>query len=174
MRHLIKVLVTRRVLLSMVFITVFVNFPDSLLAQNQNSTMKKNKALVQKGFDKWTNGTGNFFELLDDDVVWTITGKSPISKRYYGRKQFMEEAIAPLNERLSQLIVPTLSGIYADGDMVIALWNGKATAKDGVPYNNTYSWHMKMKDGKIIEVIAFFDTIDLAELWERVPVTKAQ
>jgi ketosteroid isomerase-like protein len=160
----------RRVLLSVVFISVSVHFMGSLVAQNQKVMTKKNKQLIEQGFAKWADGTGDFFDLLSSDVVWTITGKSPISKKYYSRIQLLDEAIAPLNARLSQLIVPRLLAIYADGDMVIALWEGRATAKDAVPYNNTYSWHMKMKKGKIIEVIAFFDTITLAALWERVPL----
>ena len=129
---------------------------------------KKNKKLVEEGFDKWADGTGNFFDLLSDDVEWTITGNSPISKTYTTREQFLNEAIAPLNDRLSSKIVPKVRGIYAEDDMVIAIWDGKAIAKDGVPYNNTYSWYMKVNNEKITEVVAFFDTIDLAALWERV------
>jgi len=78
------------------------------------------------------------------------------------RKQFLEEAIAPINERLSVKIVPRVRGIYVDGDMVIALWDGTAIANDGQPYNNTYSRYMTMKNGRIVKVVAFFDTIDLA------------
>lgn len=129
----------------------------------------KNKQIIREGFAKWANGTGSFFDLLADDVEWTITGSSPISKTYTSRKQFLEEAIAPLNERLSEKIVPRVRGIYADGDMVIALWDGTATAKDGKPYNNTYSWYMTLKNGRIVKVVAFFDTIDLADLWRRIP-----
>ena len=92
--------------------------------------MKKNKQLIQKGFDQWTNGSASFFDLLADDVTWTITGNSPIAKTYNSRQQFLDEAITPINERLSERIVPTLRALYADGDMVIALWDGKAIAKD--------------------------------------------
>ena len=144
---------------------------SAAMAQTQSGE-NKNKEIIQEGFAKWANGTGNFFDLLADDVEWTITGSSPISKTYASRKQFLEEAIAPLNERLSVKIVPRVRGIYADGDMVIALWDGTATAKDGKPYNNTYSWYMTMKNGRIVKVVAFFDTIDLADLWRRIPGSK--
>lgn len=144
---------------------------NKMMAQIQ-SDEDRNKEIIQEGFAKWANGTGSFFDLLADDVEWTITGSSPISKTYTSRKQFLEEAIAPLNERLSVKIVPRVRGIYADGDTVIALWDGTATAKDGKPYNNTYSWYMTMKNGRIVKVVAFFDTIDLADLWKRIPVSK--
>ncbi|MDX2239288.1 MAG: nuclear transport factor 2 family protein [Leptolyngbyaceae cyanobacterium bins.302] len=131
----------------------------------------KNKEIIRAGFARWADGTGSFFGLLADDVEWTITGRSPISKTYTSREKFLEEAIAPLNDRLSVGIVPRVRGIYAEGDMVIALWDGTATAKDGKPYGNTYSWYMTMRNGRIVKVVAFFDTIELTELWRRIPVT---
>ena len=134
--------------------------------------MKKNKQLIQKGFDQWINGSASFFDLLADDVTWTITGNSPIAKTYNSRQQFLDEAITPINERLSERIVPTLRALYAEGDTVIALWDGKGMAKDGISYNNTYSWYMKVKGEKIVEVIAFFDSIELADLWKRLPAAK--
>lgn len=159
-------------LFSMILITAFFILPGNLLAQNQIKSMKKNKQLIQKGFDQWTNGSASFFDLLADDVTWIITGNSPIAKTYNSRQQFIDEAITPINERLSERIVPTLRALYAEGDMVIALWDGKGMAKDGISYNNTYSWYMKVKGEKIVEVIAFFDSIELAELWKRLPAAK--
>ena len=133
------------------------------MAQTQ-SDEGKNKEIIHEGFAKWANGTGNFFDLLTDDVEWTITGSSPVSKIYASRKQFLEEVIEPLNARLSVKIVHRVRGIYADDDMVIALWDGTATAKEGKPYNNTYSWYMTIKNGRIIKVVAFFDTIGFVDL----------
>lgn len=135
---------------------------------------EKNKAIISEAFANWANGTGSFFDLLADDAEWTITGSSPISKTYTSRQQFMDEAITPINERLSVRIVPKVRGIYADGDMVIALWDGTATAGDGKAYENTYSWYMTMKDGRIVKVVAFFDTIDFTEFWNRVTPKKAE
>ena len=142
--------------------------------EGDDTMEEKNKEIVSKGFADWANGTGSFFDLLDENVEWTITGSSPISKTYTSRQQFLDEAITPINERLSVRIVPKVRGIYADGDMVVALWDGTATANDGVPYNNTYSWYMTMKDGRIVKVVAFFDTIEFTEFWNRVIPEKAE
>ena len=77
--------------------------------------------------------------------------------------------IDPFNARLSSRLIPTVRGIYADGDMVIALFDGEGTALDGKPYRNTYSWYMRMrKDGRIYEVVGFFDTIAYTDFWTRV------
>ncbi len=52
--------------------------------------------------------------------------------------------------------------------MVIALFDGEGTARDGKPYRNTYSWYMRMQDGQIHEVVGFFDTIEYTDFWNRI------
>jgi ketosteroid isomerase-like protein len=59
------------------------------------SQQEQNKKLIQEGFDRWASNQGSFFDLLSDDIEWTITGTCPISKTYTSRKQFLDEAIAP-------------------------------------------------------------------------------
>lgn len=153
------------IFLSICFIGFFL--PGIVKAQD-TKLMKENKKIIQQGFDHWTNGTGSFFDLLTDDLQWTIAGSTSLSKTYTSKKQFMDEVIIPLNNRLSKKIIPQLTGLYADGDMVIALWNGKATATDGKPYNANYSWNMQMKNGKIFKVTAFLDSIEFNDIMTRI------
>ncbi|ABS27542.1 ketosteroid isomerase-related protein-like protein [Anaeromyxobacter sp. Fw109-5] len=129
----------------------------------------KNRSLVQASFDRWKNGAGGPFELLAPEAEWTIVGSSPLSKTYRGRQEFLDEVIGPFNARLERPLVPTVRGLYADGEMVIILFDGSASAKDGQPYRNTYTWYFRMRDGKAVEVVAFFDTKVFDELWTRVP-----
>ena len=128
----------------------------------------RNKKVIQAGFDAWKDGTGSPFDLLAPDATWTIVGNASVSKTYKSRQEFLDLVISPFNARLSRRLVPAVRGLYADGDMVIALFDAEATARDGKPYRNTYTWYMRMRDGKIVEVIAFFDTIEFTELWTRV------
>lgn len=134
----------------------------------QNETEEKNRRAVEAGFEKWRRGTGNFFDLLASDAKWTITGQSAAAGKYHSRRDFMDMVIIPFNARLSTPLVPTVQAIYADGDMVIVLWDGKAIARDGKAYENTYSWYLKMRDGKIVNATAFFDSIAFNDLWKRV------
>ena len=126
-----------------------------------------NKALVQASFDRWRNGAGSPFDLLADDATWTIEGTSPLSKTYW-RNILLDQVMAPFNARLATPVVPKLRGLHADGDTVIALFDGAATATDGQPYRNSYAWFMRMNAGKIVEVTAFLDTRALDEFWARV------
>ena len=129
--------------------------------------MENNKEIIKEGFAKWASGTGNFFDLLADDMHWTITGSTSLSKTYTSKKQFLDEVIDPLNERLLKRIVPHVNAVYADGDVVVAIWDGVATAIDGKPYNAIYCWNMKMTGGKIINVVAFLDGIEFQDIMNR-------
>jgi ketosteroid isomerase-like protein len=126
-----------------------------------------NKQLIQDAFDAWAKGEGEFFRLLSDDARWTITGTSALAGTYTSRSQFLE-AIRPIGVRLSEPIRPTVQSIVAEDDVVVVLWQGHATALDGRPYDNTYSWHMRVRDGSIVEVTAFFDSPTLDDLLDRV------
>jgi uncharacterized protein len=126
-----------------------------------------NKKIIQAGFDRWASGKGSFFDLLADSVQWTITGSTPLSKTYTSKQQFLDEVINPLNKRLAKKIVPTVRGLYAEGDMVVALMDGKAVAADGKPYEMSYAWFMQMHGGKIVKVTAFLDGIQFADVMSR-------
>jgi uncharacterized protein len=112
---------------------------------------ESNKALVQASFDRWKSATGGPFELLAPDAEWTIVGSSPLSKTYHSKQAFLDEVINPFNARMSAPLVPTVRGVFADGDMVIILFDAAATVRDGSPYHNTYTWYFQMKDAQVTE-----------------------
>jgi hypothetical protein len=137
-------------------------------ADGRKGVEAQNKELVQAGFDRWRDGTGSVFEFLAPEAKWTIVGNCPVSGTYQNRQDFLDQVITPFNARLSSRLVPTVRGIYADGDMVVVLFDGRGTARDGKPYQNTYSWYLQMADRQIVNVVAFFDTIEFTDFWTRV------
>jgi ketosteroid isomerase-like protein len=134
---------------------------------DQAETMR-NKALVEASFDRWRAGSGSPFELLAEDADWTIVGSSPLSKTYPNRQAFLDEVITPFNARMATPLTPSVRGIYADGDTVIAFFDAAATTTDDQPYRNTYTWYFRMRDGTVISAVAFFDTREFDEFWTRV------
>ena len=80
--------------------------------------------------------------------------------------------LAPFAARFSSSSDPfrpiAIRSVHADGDTVIVLWDGRGTANDGQPYENSYVWIMKMDGGKVIDGTAFYDSISFDELWSRV------
>lgn len=125
-----------------------------------------NKATVQKAFDAWAAGTGSPYDLLADNVAWTITGNSAASKTYGSKDAFINEVIKPFNARMSVGLKPTIRNMYAEGDTVIVFFDAAGTARDGQPYKNTYAWFLDLDGGKIVTASAFFDSIAFNKLWE--------
>jgi len=159
---------TKRLSLAVILATGWLIGITAMRGADSNSTSQSNKQVIQASFDRWRAGTGGPFELLTADATWTITGNSIVARKYATRDDFMDTVIKPFNARLSKPLVPTIRNLYADGETIIALFDAEAMASDGTPYRNTYAWFMKMKEGKIVEVTAFFDALEFDGFWKRV------
>ena len=62
----------------------------------------------------------------------------------------------------------TIRSVCADRYTVIVVWDGHGIATDGLPYENSYAWIMRLKDGQVIDGTAFCDSISFDGLWARV------
>jgi hypothetical protein len=82
------------------------------------------------------------------------------------KQEFLDKLIHPFNARMASRLVPTVRGIYADGDTVITL--SDATAKDGVPNHSIYTWYFQISGANVVKALAFFATGDCDEFWTRV------
>lgn len=137
---------------------------SAVASSNDKSEEAVNAALIAESFEKWAKGEGSMFDLLSERARWTVAGVSPVSSVYESKQELVEQAVNPIHAKLSGGISPTLRHIVAQGNKVVVIWDGKATAKDGTSYDNSYAWHLTMSDGKVIEVIAFLDTWNLDKL----------
>jgi hypothetical protein len=127
-----------------------------------------NKQLIRRAFDDWAAGTGGVFSLLAENATWTIVGSTPAARTYRSREEVLGEVISPFNARLSTPLVPVVHQLYADGDTVIAYFSASATARDGQPYENVYTWYLDLDGDQITRAVAFFDTVVFNDLWDRV------
>lgn len=85
--------------------------------QNKTTAQSK-KGMVEASFQQWQDGTGSPFDLLSEDMRWTISGFNQYAGTY-ARKPFEEELIKPFNERIEEPLKPTKWKVYEDGDVVI-------------------------------------------------------
>ncbi|MCC8362666.1 nuclear transport factor 2 family protein [Lysobacter sp. A6] len=131
-----------------------------------------NRKLISNAFDRWRDGTQSIFDLLADDARWTIVGSSEVAGTYENREAFMARVIRPFGARMRDPLKPEVRKLYADGDTVVVLFDGRAVARDGVPYVNTYTWYMRVADGRVVDVVAFFDPKAFDALWSRVEPAK--
>jgi hypothetical protein len=66
-----------------------------------------------------------------------------VARVYTSKEDFLSNVIRPFNARMASLQRPTVRDMYADGD---------------VPYRNTYSWFLSLRDNRIVKASAFFDS----------------
>ena len=125
-----------------------------------------NRQLVQDAFTAWSRGDGSaFFNLLADDVHWTVIGSTVVSRTYTSKSAFLEGAAKPLSAKLAGPIVPTVRDIIAEGDKVVLQWDGRSSGKNGTVYHQTYCWVMRFENGKVKEGTAYLDTELITQLW---------
>ena len=142
-------------------------------AQRDPAIETANKAAVRTALDGWMKGNGNALQtLLSDDIEWTIAGNSAASGTTRGRAELMRKVLEPFGARFSRSndrFRPRLiRGIYADGDNVIAHFDGAGTTNDGEPYQNSYVWILTLREQKVVRATAFFDSIAFDAMWRRV------
>jgi uncharacterized protein len=136
-----------------------------------NSRTASNRETIREAFDAWQRGTGAITDVFAPEMVWRIEGHSLASKEYSDRQQFVDEVLTPFGARFAEsdpFRPIRIRSVHADGDTVIVLWDGRGIANDGRPYENSYAWFMKLRDGKVIDGTAFYDSIPFNDLWTRV------
>jgi ketosteroid isomerase-like protein len=163
-----------------VLVLVFTSVPTAsgrgegetlMSVQTSSATEDRNRSLVEEKFAAWGAGTGSPYDLLADDVSWTIVGRSDAAKTYPSREAFLSEVIRPFNARMREGLKPTIRSLIADGDSVVIFFDASGVASDDQPYRNTYAWFWEMADGRVVRAHAFFDSIEFNDLWRRVTPT---
>jgi ketosteroid isomerase-like protein len=130
-----------------------------------------NRRVVSEAFRAWQEGTAPITDLFAPDMRWRIEGHSLAAGEFADRQAFIDEVLAPFGGRFAQgerFRPESIRSLHADGDTVIVLWDGHGVANDGVAYENTYAWSMRLRDGLVVDGTAFFDSIAFDELWRRV------
>ena len=113
-----------------------------------------NREIIRRAFGAWQHGTSYVTDVFAPDMVWRIEGHSAASGKYGSKQQFIDEVLTPFGARFtaSEPFRPvTIRSIYADGDTVIVIWDGRGIANDGVPYENSYAWIMRLREGKVVD-----------------------
>ncbi|KAI0383004.1 hypothetical protein F5Y04DRAFT_37551 [Hypomontagnella monticulosa] len=126
------------------------------------------KARIREIFTCLAEGNvPSFYAHVADDVEWTVIGSHHLCGHYAG-KAAVAAAMAPINaaiERPIKLHVTSIIGGEVESWAVIELV-AEAKCKNGMPYNNTYSWSTRWEDDKIVEARAYMDGVLINRIWE--------
>lgn len=122
-------------------------------------SVEENKKIVHQFYAASNSGDMDAcFNLIADDIEWTNIGSTSLSGTYHGKAELHEKLLGPLFGQLKQGIKSKVHRLIAENDFVVAQTSGVAETQDGRPYNNTYCWIIKLKDGKFVEVTEYMDT----------------
>lgn len=123
------------------------------------STAEDNKRLVLEAFRPFEQGdSGPLFDLIADDVKWTIIGTTPLSGVYRSKQELMNKFLRPIMARLENGLKTRFVDLACEGDKVFLRFESSGVAKAGFSYQQNLCWAMVMRDGRIVEIEDYFDT----------------
>ena len=123
------------------------------------SATEDNKQRVQTIFEGLARGDARLFlDSLDEAAVWRMIGTTAWSGVYTGKAAIRRDLLAPLIAQFADRYRNTADAIIAEGDTVVVECRGKVTTKAGRPYDNTYCWVLRMRDGRIAALTEYMDT----------------
>jgi len=102
--------------------------------------------------------SGPLFALTADDVRWKVIVTTAASGVFESKRPLVEGAFAPLLQRLRGELVTRLHDVSADGDKVFLEFETHCSATNGVAYDQEYCWAMRMRGGRIVEIVVYLDT----------------
>ena len=106
---------------------------------------ESNRDVIARAFRAWQDGTAPITDVLADELVWRIEGRSAVAGEYVDLRHFVDGVLAPFGQRFAhgERFRPVrVRSILDDGDAVVVVWDGRGVANDGVPYENSYAWIM--------------------------------
>ena len=124
-----------------------------------NVQANPNKQLLQDIFAGLARGDSRpFVNSLADDFCWTLTGTTDWSGTYRGKRAVMTDLMRPLFAQFAGQYTNSAHRFIAEGDWVVVECRGKVMTKSGKPYNNEYCYVIRFADGKMRELVEYFDT----------------
>jgi uncharacterized protein len=125
-----------------------------------------NKRRVREAFRPWEEGdSGPFFDLIAEDVRWTVIGSTPVSGVYESKQALVEAAFGPLLERLAGTLTTRFVDLAAENDKVFLRFESSGVTTSGLPYEQVYCFAMVMREQQIVEIVAYLDTELLARVF---------
>jgi ketosteroid isomerase-like protein len=117
--------------------------------------------LAERGFGE------AFLDALSDDLVWTATGSSPVAGRYEGKSEYVSKVATRLRERLDDgPMRPIVEMILADGPWGCVRFRTEGvTGRNGADFSMQYCWMVKVDGDHISEVVGFYDTKKMNDLF---------
>ncbi|MBF9069770.1 nuclear transport factor 2 family protein [Streptacidiphilus fuscans] len=101
-----------------------------------------------------------------EDATWTYPGTSlPFSRVWQGRDAIVNDFLVGAGALFAPGTAPevVLTNLVADGDQVVVEWTSTGTTLHGHRYDNRCIGVFTIRDGKIVSVREYADTLHVAQ-----------
>src|SRR5271155_2108015 len=93
---------------------------------------------IFKGLEKGDGAA--FFEHVADGVDWIVMGTHPLAGHYRTKASFVAGTFAKLGKVLPTGAQLHVANLIVQDDMAVVELQSKATAKNGLRFDNQYCW----------------------------------
>jgi hypothetical protein len=135
-----------------------------------------NKKLMERLFAGVAAGDRkSFLDHIADDVVMRVTGRYSWSQTIRGKEALFRDFYGHLASVLADSTRRTVAHRFiADGDHVVVESVGDMCTKAGVLYNNEYCLIHRLREGRIVEITEYCDSILCEQVLGPFPADKKQ
>jgi len=108
---------------------------------------------------------------LHEDASWEPMIKDiPGAGRHQGRDAIINDFLAPIRGAFREGDPKTHVDIMmSDGDRVVCESHATGHKADGKPYNNRYAWVFELRDGKVLNIREYMDSLYVAKFFDMIP-----
>lgn len=109
----------------------------------------------------------DFAAALDEDLVFTAAGTSPVAGRYVGKQTYLDQILGRLGERLQSWPKPIVDKMIVDGNSACVQFHSKdGLGKNGADFNMQYCWVLNLRNEKIVEITGYYDSGKMIALFK--------
>jgi uncharacterized protein len=120
----------------------------------------ESKRLMQEIFaDLAVADSKRFVDALADEVVMRVTGQYSWSRTFKGKASLMKDLYGYLRTVTVDAGKTVALRFIADDDHVAVEARGDMRSKAGVKYDNEYCLIFRLRDGKIVEMREYCDSV---------------
>jgi hypothetical protein len=123
---------------------------------------------VFKGLE--TGDGADFFQHVASDVDWTVMGTHPLAGHYPSKAAFVAGTFAKLGKVLPEGAQLSVEHLIVTDDAAVVELKSRATARNGMRFDNRYCWVVYFRDGVIVRVRAYLDSAMVAQLFQENPI----
>ena len=108
---------------------------------------------------------------LHADASWEpMVRDIPGAARHYPRDKIINEFLAPIRGAFRPGDPKTqVDVMVSDGDRVMVESHATGARADGKPYNNRYAWSFELRNGKVLAIREYMDSLYIAKFFDMLP-----